>query len=290
MAMNYTPPINAITSDGVNKKLDVIFLIDCSTSMTGAPINSVNIALREVISELSDFSENNTIDIYISIMSFTSNAKWELKSALLNKCNSFDFNDIEVRKGLTQYGVAFHELNRTLNKTDLMNHTGKIAKPVILFMSDGAPDDDYSYDLEKLRNNEWFNNSFRNAILTGEAVDKHDAEQAVNGFISDDGAILKARDCVSIVNKIELATIHTLQGKPKPVGSFQDNSSNNQSLKNTQVKQDTDSLLFNTVLPQSNTVTDDNNIFMTSNVSDHNDSDDFDESDTVDDIDDAFDD
>ena len=214
MENGYTPPLDSIKTDGAERKLAVIFVIDCSKSMYGASMNAVNTAMHETMEKLQHFAATHPVNIYVSILSFTSSVKWELESELMDANTGLNNQKLEVRNGLTQYGAAYHELNKALNENRIMKHEGKVAKPVIIFMTDGAPDDNYQYDLEQLKKNGWFSNAFRNAILMGDAVGKPKAEAAVKEFVSLDGSVLTAVDSVSIVDKIELATMHTIHGNP----------------------------------------------------------------------------
>ena len=163
---NYTPGINNLPTQGSQKLLVTIFIVDASRTMENGRIEAVNNALIELKYKLSEIQSDNNLDLRVAIMSFTSSARWEVE---LTPVEELNFSGIQTRAGLTRYGSVFHELNKVLTKEKFMKHSGKIAPPAIMFLTDGEPDDDYIYDLEQLLKNGWFSNASRSAILIGDA-------------------------------------------------------------------------------------------------------------------------
>lgn len=207
-----TPGFNSYKTTGTNKLLVVLFVVDCSRSMDGDRIMAVNAALTEVKSTLQDIKNDNGLDLKIAIMSFTSSAKWELQ---LTDIDEVSLENLRTRPGLTEYGNAFHELNKVLRKDQFMKYTGKIAPPAIMFLTDGGPTDDYGSDLENLLKNEWFANASRSAVLLGDAVHDDAAKNAVRRFVEDpDHDIVDAENSTVIIKKINLATRCAVAGDP----------------------------------------------------------------------------
>ena len=212
-----TPGFNSFKTTGTNKLLVVLFIVDCSRSMDGERIMAVNAALTEVKSILQDIKNDNGLDLKIAIMSFTSSAKWELQ---LTDIDEVSLENLKTRPGLTEYGNAFHELNKVLRKERFMKHTGKIAPPAIMFLTDGGPTDDYETDLEDLLKNEWFVNASRSAVLLGDAIHDDAAKNAVKRFVEDpDRDIVDAENSTVIIQKIKKATMHTVAGDPMDKGN-----------------------------------------------------------------------
>lgn len=101
-----------------------------------------------------------------------------------------------------------------------MKHTGKIAPPAIMFLTDGGPTDDYESDLEELLKNGWFANASRSAVLLGDAINDDDANNAVRRFVEDpDNDIVDAENSTVIIQKIKIATMHTVAGDPMDKGN-----------------------------------------------------------------------
>jgi uncharacterized protein YegL len=212
-----TPGLGSIKTTGTNKLLNVLFIVDCSRSMDGERIMAVNAALTEVKSILQDIKNNNGLDLKIAIMSFTSSAKWELQ---LTDIDEVSLENLRTRAGLTEYGNAFHELNKVLRKDQFMKHTGKIAPPAIMFLTDGGPTDDYEADLKELLKNGWFANASRSAVLLGDAIHDDRARDAVKKFVEDpDNDIVDAENSTVIIQKIKIATMHTVAGDPMDKGN-----------------------------------------------------------------------
>lgn len=213
-----TPEFNSFKTTGTNKLLVVLFVVDCSRSMDGDRIMAVNAALTEVKSTLQDIKNDNGLDLKIAIMSFTSSAKWELQ---LTDIDEVLLENLRTRPGLTEYGNAFHELNKVLRKEQFMKHTGKIAPPAIMFLTDGGPTDDYESDLENLLKNGWFANASRSAVLLGDAIHDDAAKNAVRRFVEDpDKDIVDAENSTEIIKKIKIATVGTVAGDPMDKGNI----------------------------------------------------------------------
>ena len=208
----FTPGIGNLQTQGSQKLLVSIFIVDASRSMENGRIGAVNNALKELKYKLSEIQSDNNLDLRVAIMSFTSSARWEVELTPIDELN---FNGIQTRAGLTQYGSVFHELNKVLTKEKFMKHTGKIAPPAIMFLTDGEPDDDYAYDLDALLKNGWFTNASRSAVLIGDAIYNDSARQAVARFVNNETEdIVAAEDSTMIIQKIQIATMHTIAGEP----------------------------------------------------------------------------
>lgn len=192
------------------KRILVLFIVDATKSMEGVAIGQVNYALTELFSDMKEFASNNLLNMELGIMSFSNSVKWEMTPEDINNC--FAVPQINVRPGNTQYGVVYNELNKRLNKNDLLKETGKQAAPVLVFLTDGAPVDDYKYDMEQLRKNGYFMLANRSVVIMGEGVNDPKARAAAAEFTLDEHMVLTTDNTSEIVNAIKLATLHTLKG------------------------------------------------------------------------------
>lgn len=158
----------------VRRMCPVIFLLDTSGSMDGAPIGAVNAAIEGVLPELIDMSDSNADnEIKVAVMSFDSDIRWVTgDSDLITPQQLRDtWNDLDA-DGLTSMGEAFNELNNKLSVSHgfMKNASGSVA-PVLFLLSDGDPTDDYQYGLNKLKQNNWYKVAARVAIGYGESND-----------------------------------------------------------------------------------------------------------------------
>ncbi len=158
----------------VRRMCPVIFLLDTSGSMDGAPIGAVNAAIEGVLPELIDMSDSNADnEIKVAIMAFDSEVRWVTgDSDLITPQELRDrWNDLDA-DGLTSMGEAFNELHNKLSVSHgfLKNASGSVA-PVLFLLSDGEPTDDYQYGLNKLKQNNWYKVAARVAIGYGDSND-----------------------------------------------------------------------------------------------------------------------
>jgi len=156
------------------KMCPVIFLLDTSGSMDGAPIGAVNAAIESVLPELISMNDSNPDnEIKVAIMTFDFDANWKYggDELLLPEDIQNSWNDLDAN-GPTSMGAAFHELNEKLSISHgFMQHASGSVAPVLFLLSDGAPTDDYMAGLQKLKNNNWYKVAVRVAVGYGKSND-----------------------------------------------------------------------------------------------------------------------
>ena len=211
--MDTTGSIFDIPSAGTQKSLLVLFIVDATRTMDGQAIAQVNVAIQELTEELRNFATNNNIAWKLGICSFTNSIRWVQEPK--NIAELFGIEKIVTRPGLTQYGGVYHELNKRLKKGDLIEEVGKQASPVLIFLTDGAPTDDYKSDLADLQKNPFYQAAMRAAVVMGEGAEDPKAKAAVGEFATN-GLVLTTGTHMSIVSAIELATMHVVAGGPVP--------------------------------------------------------------------------
>lgn len=144
----------------------LFFVVDCSGSMSGSKIGTVNTAIEEVIPELKDISESNAdAQIKIATLQFSTGARWNENSPV--PAEIFRWNYLDAN-GLTDLGEACIQLNEKLSRNAFMSDTTGSFAPAIFLLSDGAPTDNYEHGLEKLKKNNWFKKAIKVAVAIGE--------------------------------------------------------------------------------------------------------------------------
>ena len=69
------PAGNLLGNSIAKQRLNIILLVDTSTSMKGSRIEQVNQAVSEIKSYLSDMEDENTnVDFYITLITYSTNA------------------------------------------------------------------------------------------------------------------------------------------------------------------------------------------------------------------------
>ena len=150
----------------------IIFAVDTSGSMSGVKIASLNTATREALNDVSEISKNNAdARIKVGVLEFSSDARWMYEG--LTDAESFQWQDLTAG-GMTSLGAACNELNQKLSRTHgwMAEPTGTRA-PVIIFISDGEPTDEWRHSFETLKGNNWYKVACKIAIAVGDDANKN---------------------------------------------------------------------------------------------------------------------
>lgn len=152
------------------KTMVLFFVVDTSGSMYGDKIGALNDAIRETLPDLQDLSENNAdAKIKIATLQFDSEVRW-LEPEPIDSEN-FVWNNLQA-SGLTSLGGALLELKDKLSTQKFMKEAVGSFAPVIIFLSDGTPTDDYVSALESIKTNNWYKHAIKIAIAIGNDADK----------------------------------------------------------------------------------------------------------------------
>lgn len=144
----------------------LFFVVDCSGSMYGSKIGTVNTAIEEVIPELKDISETNAdAQIKVATLQFSTGARWNETAPV--PAEVFRWNYLDAN-GLTDLGEACNQLNEKLSRNAFMSDTTGSFAPAIFLLSDGEPTDNYKHGLDKLKKNNWFKKAIKVAVAIGD--------------------------------------------------------------------------------------------------------------------------
>ena len=136
------------------KTMTMFFLIDTSGSMGGTSIGQVNDAMREVLPDLKDVSDENAdVKIKLAVMSFSSGVQWITPSPV--ELDNFKWTNLEA-VGPTDLGEACKELNSKLDRNAFLQDAVGVYAPVIILISDGEPTDDFKAGLAALKENKFY--------------------------------------------------------------------------------------------------------------------------------------
>lgn len=157
------------TVEIARRVLNLFFIIDCSGSMSGVKMGTVNTAIREMLPELQRISAGNAdAEIKMSVLAFSGSATW---SILPTPVDSLVWNDLAADGG-TDIGDAFRVLNANLSTKGFMTSASGSYAPVEILMSDGQPTEPYKECLADLQNNKWHQVAVKAAIAIGEDADQ----------------------------------------------------------------------------------------------------------------------
>lgn len=189
------------------QRLNVIMLVDCSSSMRGERIKEVNGALRDIkrhLTELQD--ENSNVDFYLTVITFSTEAYF-LNGDKMNAVQDFDFKDIKGG-GWSNLHLAYARLEELLKKQSqggIMPDFGGIA-PILLLMTDGHPTKyPLNEELESLRKLPWF----KVALKYGIAIELNDQKtvEVLWDFVSGNGDVIECYDAKLLEKIIKIIVL-----------------------------------------------------------------------------------
>jgi uncharacterized protein YegL len=184
----------------------LFFIVDTSGSMEGDKIGSVNTAIREVIPEIRDISnENADALIKVAVLEFSSGVKWLTANGPVD-INNYNWTNIDAA-GTTDFGAACKALNEKLStKAFMAEATGSFA-PALFLLSDGEPTDNWQGGLDVLKQNNWFKAAVKVAIAIGDGADK-DVLKAFTGSIE---TVLEVHNKSMLMKMIKFVSVRASQ-------------------------------------------------------------------------------
>ncbi len=186
------------TTRMARRQLHVILALDCSGSMTGDKIASLNYAMRAAIPEMRAAADDNPeTDVLIRVLRFSSRAEWHL--AVPTPVAQFEWQDVAAG-GETSMGEALAMIADVMGPERM---PGRQLPPVLVLVSDGQPSDDFEIGLKRLFDSPYGSRALRVAIAIGSDADYEVLER----FIAHpDFKPLRANNAQDLVNRIKWAT------------------------------------------------------------------------------------
>ena len=229
------------------QKINVILVVDTSKSMQGKRIEQVNSSIKEIKDYLIDLEdENANIDFYLSILTFSTTAKWLTKREG-ESVKSITLPTIKTG-GYSNIHLAYHELNEVMKKESqggIMPDYGGIA-PIVLLLTDGHPSKgNIKEEIALLKQKPWYNA----ALKYGIAIELNDdrTNKVLKEFVNEDGDVINVVDQNKLKNIIKIIVLTASKVKssaskinnnntPKP--KRVNNKQNKVSNQNAQIKQE----------------------------------------------------
>ena len=144
----------------MSKVYPIIFVLDCSGSMHGAPIKVINESMQKLLEYLGN--DDCDVTIKVGVLAFSNEAKW-LTNGLID-INMFSFEKLEAG-GLTSLGAAIAELSISMRHEFFTTDDSiDIAMPIIIFMTDGEATDNWESEINKADVNYWMKQSAKIAL------------------------------------------------------------------------------------------------------------------------------
>jgi uncharacterized protein YegL len=193
------------------RQLQVLFALDCSGSMTGDRIASLNYAMRTALPELRDVAaENPEVDVRVRVLSFGTTVAWQTDQAV--PAGEIGWTDL-VAGGETPMGAALAMLGGALWR-DAM--PGRQLPPVVVLASDGLPTDDFEAGLAAFFAADYAGAALRLAIAIGTDADSWTLERFIgNPAIKP----LRANNAAELAHRIKWATTAPVKAASSPTNA-----------------------------------------------------------------------
>ncbi|MGO9372452.1 MAG: vWA domain-containing protein [Syntrophobacteraceae bacterium] len=193
------------------RPLHFIWIVDCSGSMGGDKIKSLNFAIAEALPAMRKVAdENPNANILVRAVKFSDGAQWHV--AQPTSIESFRWMDLSA-DGVTDLGKALKLVAEQLKMPPMEE---RALPPVLVLLSDGQPTDDYSSGLNELMSQPWGQKSVRIAIAIG--GDAH--LDILQKFIGNpEIKPLQANNSESLVKYIKWASTVVLKSASSPKGT-----------------------------------------------------------------------
>jgi len=191
------------------RQLQVILALDCSGSMQGDRIASLNYALRTTLPELRKVAEENPeIDVRLRVLRFSTEAQWHVADPV--PVADARWSDLTAG-GETSMGAAFRLIGEALTAMP-----GRQLPPVVVLASDGYPTDDFEAGLDAFFASDHAAAAIRLAIAIGGEADMEVLER----FIRHPSLKpLRANNASDLVRHIKWATTAPVKTASSPTNA-----------------------------------------------------------------------
>ena len=179
------------------KKLVVFYVLDTSGSMEDdGKIGALNEAMRETVDVLQNIAKGNAdAEIQIAVLQFSSGAQWVTEKP--KYVEDFYWDDLKAG-GLTDIGDALSELYN------------KMSRPIIIFMSDGYPTDNWEKALQKITDKETGNKWFRYSTKIAFALGKDADVNTLSKIVGNKEAVIQTSDLETFKKMIKVVSANTV--------------------------------------------------------------------------------
>lgn len=180
-----------------SRPLHFFWLVDCSGSMEGEKMESVNYAIKQTIPDMrAAAADNPNAQLLIRTIAFSTGAKWVQEEP--TPIEEFSFKPFKAH-GLTDIGEAFGMLAEQLTIPPMSD---RALPPVIVVLSDGRPTDDYRAAIQKLMALPWGKKAVKIAISIGTDAD----DEMLTEFTGNKDLVLQANNPQALVKMIKWAS------------------------------------------------------------------------------------
>lgn len=180
-----------------SRPLHFFWMVDCSGSMYGEKINTVNNAIQECIPEMVSAADNNpNAQLLVRALKFSTGANWITAKPV--PVEDYSWEPLDAG-GVTDLGKACELLAAQLAMPPMPS---RALPPVIVLLSDGQPTDDYKKGLDKLKALPWFKKAVKIAISIGQDAD----DDVLVELAGNRELVLQANNATTLTKMIKWAS------------------------------------------------------------------------------------
>jgi uncharacterized protein YegL len=189
----------------VKRRLEFIWLVDYSGSMTGSKIATLNQAIKEVLPEIQNvLSSHPEVEMMMRAIKFSDNASWHVGPEAV-PIDEFVWPELTAG-GTTTTAQAINLLTDAL---DINKMSKRGYPPICIMLSDGfcsEPEGEYENAIKKLDSIPWGKKAVRLVIAVGDENDYN--EEALLKFVNQDEiGVLKADTPWKLIQYIKWASV-----------------------------------------------------------------------------------
>lgn len=180
-----------------SRPIHFFWIVDCSGSMYGEKIATVNNTIEKCIPEMRSAAENNpNAQLLIRTLSFSTGANWLTTAPV--PVEDYTWEDLDAN-GVTDLGKALELVAAQLAIPPM---PARALPPVLVLLSDGQPTDNYKKGLDALQKMPWFRKAVKIAISIGQDAD----DDVLIEFTGNRELVLQANNAESLAKMIKWAS------------------------------------------------------------------------------------
>src|SRR5512132_399300 len=128
-----------------SRPLHFFWILDCSGSMQGDKIQSLNYAIKNALPEMQKAAESNpNAQVLVRAIRFSDSAQWHIAQPI--EVENFQWTDLTA-DGMTSMGKALSLLAEQLKTPPMPD---RALPPVLVLVSGSKPTDDFNSGLKPL--------------------------------------------------------------------------------------------------------------------------------------------
>lgn len=193
----------------IRKKLVIFYVLDTSGSMEDdGKIGALNEAMRETVDVLQNIAKGSAdAELQIAVLQFSSGAQWVTEKPIY--VEDFYWDDLKAG-GLTDIGDALSELYNKMSRHEFLQSNTGYMIPIIIFMSDGYPTDNWEKALQKITDKETGNKWFRYSTKIAFALGKDADVNTLSKIVGNKEAVIQTSDLETFKKMIKVVSANTV--------------------------------------------------------------------------------